>query len=551
MLRFLEYAEGLLAERYAPAAFKEAQFGWTVADAFAGARAKVHAKMSDAEFRSLVRRLFRSPVDIHTSANFATAEAVWLGVHFRQTAQGTVVAWIDRNALPRGTFPFDVGDELLAFDGEPPATLFAEAAAATGWRSTPAFEQRFAEWFAVYRADSEWDRIPEVGAPAELVMRRHQEVAPQQVSLRWLDDDVIAPAERCPFWGKTPRGWLPELGKVEWRGPATQIPAYVFTDGGDRFGYLRFSSYGLSAEARLVAVAELDEAVDRFATMGVKGLVLDQTGNGGGNFLFGFQLLSRLIAAPMQPPLQHFLITADKAIVGFGPQAGLQKMAAPFAVEDEAAAAGLMSQHPVFAGPLNFLPKTLATAKTFRAFLESLASQPAPAEGVALTPLHYQFQPTIEPQPTAAGNRFTGPMVLLIDALDISAADYVAATLADNDRATLVGVTTSGAGGDQRDVAADRVCGAGRPNPFAPCVSAEVSKLMKRFGIASLAYTITLGHRVRGDGTSVGPIENAGVAPHVPLAISAEDLRSNFAPYRARVIDVLRAARASRHDPAR
>lgn len=551
MLLLMDYVEGLLAANYAPAQFKEARFKWRIGDAVGGVRAQIRSRpdMSDGEFASLVRRLFRSPRDIHTSANFSGATAVWLGLHLRRTAEGMVIAWIDRAALPRGVFPFDVGDLVEVFDGLDPDEVLVRTAAVTGWRSTPAFERRFGEWFLTYRASSEWDRIPAPGDLVELVVRRAGEADPQRVTLSWIDDETTPPTARCPHWGKTTAGYLPELGAVQWRGAGAHFPAYVFEDGGERFGYIRVPSYKYADGSRLAALAEFDDAVDHFAEMGVRALVFDQTGNGGGNFIFGFALLSRLIDRPLHPPLQHFVVTAGQEIVGFGAQEGLRKMAAPLAtIQSEAAAAELLRAHPVFAGPLNFLPKTLATVRTFEAFVTSLAGQPAPSEGSALTALHYQFQPSIEPISTAAGRRYTGPIVLLIDALNISAAEYVAATLADNQRATLVGVTTAGGGGDQRDVSADRVCqpassGAGRVDPFAPCLPADIAQIMRSFNIAALSYTITLGKRVRADGSEIGPIENTGVAPHVPLDITRADLAGDFAPYRARVLEILRAAR--------
>lgn len=545
MIHLLDYAEEVLTTRYAPAAFKKKRFGWTAAAAFEEARDEVRSKrMSDAEFRNLVRRLFRSPHDIHTSAYAAKATAVWLGVHFRTTADGVVIAWVDRTVLSKDTFPFEVGDRLVKFDGLEPDTALARTVEATQWRSTPQFERRFAEWFLTYRASSEWDSVPTPGETVGVAIDRAGDV--RQVTLTWLDDDANPPSERCPHWGKTKQGFLPPLGPVTWRGAGKHFVAYVLDDAGERFGYIRIPSYKYGRDERLAALAEFEAAVDQFVSCGVSGLIIDQTGNGGGNYLFGFALLSRLTDRPMAVPLQRYLITADKQIVGWMAQDELRAMAAPFAaVKTATAATQLLTTHPVFAGPLNFVPKTLAAAKTFDGFATMLASQPAPSEGVTLTAPLYQFQPTIEPIATAAGHRYTGPIVLLIDALNISAAEYVAATLADNDRATLVGVTTAGAGGDQRDLAPDRVCGDAREDPFAPCVPAQIAAIMKQFGIGSMSYTITLGERVHPDGRVIGPIENTGVAPHGPLPITRADLTTGYAEYRAEVLRALRAVGAN------
>jgi C-terminal processing protease CtpA/Prc len=127
---------------------------------------------------------------------------------------------------------------------------------------------------------------------------------------------------------------------------------------------------------------------------------------------------------------------------------------------------------------------------------------------------------------------------MLIDGMDISAADYVPATLRDNGRVVLFGATTSGAGGDQRHVGLGDACTeATRRRLFLPCAPEEVIAAMKTLGFTGFNYTVTLGVRPGGR-----VIENVGVAPDVPYRIRAEDLTSGFAPMRDAVLDALEGA---------
>jgi C-terminal processing protease CtpA/Prc len=106
----------------------------------------------------------------------------------------------------------------------------------------------------------------------------------------------------------------------------------------------------------------------------------------------------------------------------------------------------------------------------------------------------------IKPNPTV---QYTKPIIVLINELDFSAADFFAAVMQDNKRATLFGVRTSGAGGAVKSV-----------------------EFPNQFGIEHLAYTWTIAMRPIGK-----PIENLGVQPDEQYQITADDLRTAFAGY--------------------
>ena len=91
---------------------------------------------------------------------------------------------------------------------------------------------------------------------------------------------------------------------------------------------------------------------------------------------------------------------------------------------------------------------------------------------------------------------YTKPILVLINSLDFSCADFFPAILQDNNKAILMGSRTAGAGGCVREIAF--------PN---------------RHGINSFSITTSIAERL--DGT---PIENLGVIPDIEYNFSKDDI---------------------------
>jgi C-terminal processing protease CtpA/Prc len=533
-LEVTEYLGAVFRERYALAQLKRRSFGWDLNAELDRVRAAARNHATPEAFRRSLYLFFHSVRDLHTHMAFEDTRSVWLGLHVKRVDGTYRVAWVDRGVLPREAFPAEPGDEVISLDGAPYDTAVTQARQATQWRSTEGFEQVMAERLTVVRAASEWGTIPEPGALVR--MRVRHSGAELDLRLPWIDLNVRPPATPCTFWGRTPASYVPELGKVVWTGPGRIFPAYAFESGGSVYGYLRLHTYDVPPAQQLEGARELRDAVDALLKIGVRGVVLDQIGNGGGSFQYVLSSLGRLFPKPLLAPRFQYLRGDHGFVVGFGGRKELDayvaKLEAP-RTDDEAAR--LMQATPLYAGPLNYLPREIGSLQRLTSLLRFFLERPGEP---GLTPPHGELFETFTPD-TARGPPFEGPILVLVDEVTLSAPEFGAATLADNGRATLFGKPTAGAGGNQRWIARDSVC---PPNVardervLSECVPRGVSGAMKRLGILGFGYTATLGVRVNGDGSIGDVIENRGVTPQIEYQVSERDLREGFAPLRQRIV---------------
>lgn len=533
-----DLVERLLSDEYALGALKKRSLGWDPKQELARLREgfEKDPPLGKRERQRLLYEVFRSPRDVHAGLAFDRARAVWLGIHLVRTVDGKYrVAWRDAARTPGVSLA--LGDVVETFDGVPVAEAVSAVIQDTRYKSTGSFEQAFAEWFLVMRGEDVWSRIPSAGNEVRLGLAKTKNKPAREVRLTWLDLDARPPSERCPFWGKTKLGYLPELGSVMWRAPDdSPYPAFVYAAHGATFGYVRFHSYALDSADRARALDTWKQLVTELKKHQARGLVIDQLGNGGGNFHFAYALFSRLTDEPLKVPVQHYLATGRGKLAGFGDRAFLAQQKSELAkITSDADAESLLPQYPLFAS-MDFMPKTLATAQSFVGFFDSLAEL-ARAGTPGITEPRPAVMAEIAPNPD--GVRFSGPVVVLIDGLNLSAAEYAAAALGDSGRARLVGTTTAGAGGDQREYRIDRVCGQAPQNPFQPCLPADTVGELAALDLRSLSHTVTVGRRVDSAGNPSGYIENQGVPPHREHRLTARDLSEKLRDFRAVIFEEL------------
>lgn len=303
-----------------------------------------------------------------------------------------------------------------------------------------------------------------------------------------------APKERMnPYQIGGRESFVPELGEVVWKANArSPFHAYIFkTAEGKKVGYVRIASY----EGDAKAAEKFGELMQKFEEE-TDSLVIDQVNNPGGSLFYMYALLSRLTSKPLLAPTQKVAVGEEDAYEA------IQTLMAAQQVRSEEQVRQILGES------LDGYKVTMKVWRAFVMYAQFIYTQLK--AGKRLTDLFpFLGLDKIEANP---GQRYTKPIMMLINEMDFSCGDFFPAVLQDNKRATLFGVRTSGAGG--------AVKGLSFPN---------------QFGIAGLSYTWTIAMRTSGK-----PIENLGVTPDVQYTPTAEDLANGYQAYKAAVLETLK-----------
>ena len=302
-----------------------------------------------------------------------------------------------------------------------------------------------------------------------------------------IDEGTLYPAgsfdQSNPYALGAKRSFVPILGEIVWELPRSiasgmAFHAYIFrVDDGRRLGYVRLPHYFLNQRA-LNDFAGLMERFEQTTTA----IVLDQVNNPGGDMFHMYSILSNLTDKPLELPKHQIAIWDELA----------------------AAAAELVrsadSDEPQQPG-LHAFPELI---DYYRFILEERNA------GRDLTnPVYIGGIAEILP----AKKHYSKKIVVLINALDFSAAEFLAAILQDNDRAVLFGERTAGAGGCARITTDPTLCSSG-------------------LGVESISITWTMAWRTNGH-----PIEDLGVHPDIKYDMTVDDLQSGYNGYRKSILE--------------
>lgn len=560
MVATLYQIVSIYSEQYAPIEWKKENFAIDLKREYEKAKGAILADpaITSRKFQDVVGAFITGLRDYHVSVLFNSTERASLPFLVMEAQGRYFLANIDREKLPQSVFPFKVGDELLSFDGVPTAQAVAAIAAELGG-NTKETDRRLAEIYLTNRRRARGDQVPQGavrltirtrdGKLAAVNMPWHYvpELVPQDVPLRdagladieppsvvstlsGIDSETTPPApmiEPSLFRGlerlftnmahplarlfaamraeekENPhtigarKSFVPKLGPVLWQSKSDNpFHAYIFKDAeGRKVGFIRIPSYDGGAKE----VEAFAKIVTRFQKQ-TDALVIDQVNNPGGAVFYLYALASHLTDKPLITPKHHLIIDESDAqwagnlLIRVAESMGSKrKKEAKDEDEDQ------WSGYPV---TQKFVELMMRFAQFILTQLES---------GERFTdPTHLWGVDDIEPAPKAE-ERYTKPIVLLVNALDFSGGDFFPAILQDNKRATVFGVRTAGAGGAVK--------------PY---------DLPNQFGIGDLSATWTMAKRIGGK-----PIENLGVTPDVSYEITAKDLQSGFSDYRGAVLKTL------------
>ncbi|MDD5303762.1 MAG: protease-like activity factor CPAF [Elusimicrobia bacterium] len=576
MLASLYQVASIFAEQYAPLDMKKERFQLDLKSEYDKAKTAILANpaITTREFQDLLAKLVASMRDYHVSISFHSTESSKLYFQVGGAEGRYFLTHIDREKLSAEAFPFQMGDEVVAFNGKPTAeAVKAIAAKMTG--NTAETDMRMAEMFLTNRRRARGDNdIPK--GTAEVVIRSKgqfykvtmpwdytPELLAQDVPLRNagllepegliggaaaapastgfinsvgkaivaavhplidLFSNMRAEASDNPFMIGARKSFVPRLGKVLWRSDEdSHFDAYIFeTKDGHKKGYIRIAAYdGDNAEVREFAKVMAKFQVETDA------LVIDQVSNPGGSVFYLYALASHLTDVPLVAPRHRLIIGEAEAHQSAELLLKVMRDSkkSPEAKEKEQEKAKAKKAKKLKPGEEEEAPNAGGypiTAKFMALMIQSaqfiLKSFNAGQRYTDL--IHISGVADIDPAPKAE-ERYTKPILLLTNALDFSGGDFFPAIMQDNKRATILGVRTAGAGGIVK------------------------SYSVNQFGIDHLSATGSLAERANGQ-----PIENLGVTPEIPYEITAKDLRTGFAEYRWKILKALNGMLESASAPA-
>ncbi|MCC5832835.1 MAG: protease-like activity factor CPAF [Chlamydiales bacterium] len=542
VLSDLETIHTIFEVKYAPLKWKGEFAHWELDQAILEAKSKVETIPNPnlKECQSIIRDFFNSTRDYHVGVRFYSTESASLPFIVKGAQNRYFVCDVDRSELPTSSFPFEIGDEILTFDGRPIHEVIGELRRSELGLNTYETDLALAEILLTNRHGAmgnripqgsvvvtgkgkgsdkivsttlKWDYIPE--KIRDLSKIGAAEMAFEATPMEWKYDFQTALKKSRFFekfmlfhqWDRSYVGastylsshalgsrssYLPPLGKKIWKsGFDWMFDAYIFeTLSGKRVGYIRIPHYMADVEE----LDEFGEIVSFFQTR-TNALIIDQLNNPGGSVFYLYALASTLTDKPLYAPKHHIALTQEEV------HSVLCMLPYLDQVTNDSTARSVLGDE-VGGYPVNY--EFVSFMKKFCNFLIEQWNQGK----LCTEPTHLFGVDQIKPHPRY---RYTKPILLLINSLDFSGGDFFPAIMQDNKRATLMGTRTAGAGG--------YLLSTTFPN---------------HSGIKAFVMTGSLAERI-----DKNPIENLGVQPDIHYELTAEDLQEDFQPFASRIVEAV------------
>lgn len=534
MLQTLQQVITIFSEEYAPFEWKVKSEKFDLSSEAKAAREQIekNPSITTPEFQDILHNFVLATRDFHVSVSFYSTEAASLPFQVMGAGGRYFVVAIDRAKMPKipGS-PFDVGTEVTHFDGveikdvvralvperfkEPSPTEFRLAEMQlTSRQREGGFKVPNGEIIVTVRnKDGEatdipfvWEYTPEY-LPVEMPVRSmlsdtaERESGAPRLTTTPDQKPAPSPANNTNTTGSYDiggRSIVPTLGTV--LGANEYFDSYIFRlPKGHVIGYVRIPTFEVEKPAEATDIfgrimTSFDEKTDA--------LVIDLTHNGGGSMSYLYGLLSHLAIKPLTALSHQIMVSSAMAADS------AQRLTIATFVKTDEQAKKIMA--PMFPGMSVDFQTFQSVVNNDRFILSELKA------GRRLTrPTSLLGISRIPPHPDGV---YKKPILVLVDELDFSSADFFPAILQDNGRAKIFGVRTAGAGG-----------------------AVKSTEFPNQFGVRKLNYTWTIAQRLDG-----GPLENVGVTPDIPYSISVEDLRNGFQEYKAAVVKALENLLAER-----
>lgn len=509
----LETIRGIMETYYTPAEWKYQQFGWLLDEEIEKAKARVDAMTNpdNKQFQRILVDFFNSCKDYHVQVRFNSTEYSTLPFSVKGVNGKYFVTYVDQNS----GILLSKGDEIISFDGKPVQDIVDELILFATPSSNKSTDQSMAEQYLTHRFADKGLEVPKGKVNIEvkpistgkqkkmaLTWDHRPERIQQRVNGKSSDQDndvdILTKAKQSisklsPDYDRFDRllkagsknegmmgskkSYIPPLGTLVWSNDEESLfHAYIYrSKEGKQVGYVRIPTYMMPEQA-----PEEFARIIRTFNLRTDAMVIDQINNPGGSVGFCFEILSMLTDRPLVLPKDRRSISHKDAAEALDFIDEFQLILPLIAAEGnyrEYEFYQYMNQY------FQFLVDEWNAGKTI--------TDPFPDFG----------KETIDSNMKV---HYKKPILVVINELDVSCGDLLPAILQDNNRATLFGSRTAGAGG--------MVLKTEFPN---------------RASIKLFSYTGSLAERL--DGTY---IENLGITPDISYNLTERDLKGGFLDYR-------------------
>jgi hypothetical protein len=516
----------IFATQYGPRQWKEKHLNWNLQDQLSKSLLQINQAASPRDYRKALADFVGSTQDYHVSVRFISTEKASLPLALRTIEGKALIVDINRDKLSEDSFPFSIGDELVAIDGQAVADVSKELLASLGGGNVPTTDLAWTDMFLLRRTGRVNLAVPR--GPVVLTILKADHAIPVNHQLTWeyQGEDVpgstswskwaTAEVEKTKTGHPLPQmvadltldtrdfatnwslgekeSFMPALGDKLWSTDENSIfDAYTYVnENGKIIGVIRLPSY--TPDDVDAAVKEMAQILTKMQKQ-TNALVIDQVNNPGGSVFYLYTLVSMMVSDSAVTP-RHRMILNEPAV-----------MEAVQTLKDLRSVTNDKTAQEALGATLSGYPVTYQIAVNIRDYSQFVIDQWKAGKRLS-DPYFIWGVDHINPSTTV---RYTKPILLLVNELDFSGGDFFPAIMQDNKRATIMGTRTAGAGGYVG--------------------SLEFPNLM---GFESLNFTGSIAERVDRN-----PIENLGVTPDIDLKLTVDDVRNGFKKYTTQVKETI------------
>jgi hypothetical protein len=551
MIGELESIKNIFDFQYAPKAWKKEIFGWDLDEAIEKAKQQVMSTnpITVKDFQLIVRNFFRSTRDYHVNVMFISTESAFLPIEIKGANGRYFITHVNHKLLSPDEYPIQAGDEVILFDDQPidevvydlqmsefgtknigtdrslTERMLTNRSGMAGHevpRGAVAIQIKSAETQALKTYQLIWTYKPEritnhslAAATKASLQKKPQGVERmKQFNKPWMtpyykpdsnkllkqilsgsqedEEEEEEEDDETPFSLAAKQSFVPSLGRIWWSNDKDYWNAYIFeTPKRQLVGYLRIPTYN---DLEGASLDELKGIIEIFEER-TDALIIDQVNNPGGYVLYMYAVASLLTDQSLQTPKHRLAITHEDVFNAVSNIPQLENL-----TSDKAA-------KKVIGMDICGYPVSYQFAQHWLEYCRFISDQWNKDKKFS-DAYHFFGVDHINPNSKV---HYTKPLLVLINELSFSCADFLPAILQDNFRATIMGTQTSGAGG---------------------CVLRNTFK--SRFGIAGFSITGSIAQR-----TDNRHIENLGITPDISYELTEEDYQQGYQGYKSAVLDAI------------